>query len=406
MRARTTIALLFGALFGCDRGAPPTESSASAPVAATSAATTASASASASPTVLPSREREVLAPVFHVDRLYPSMKGPQETLDVRLVDTKAPELLWIVGFEAVMVDADGKTPASQEWMCHSNLDLEPVLHGRLFGGTKRLSGRLFTLSQGQSRIDLPPGTGLPVLSLEALSLNTQVLNLNHPQASIDVRHRVTIRYVRDADLSSPLRPLYPAAAYGLKLLRGKDGVFGGETAVTGEHEHAHGGSCLPGRNAGMNEFDDGRGRAFTGHWVVAPGHEENRTRVTEIMNLPFDTTLHYVAVHLHPFAERLELLDTTTGTSIFRATTRQAAQGIGLEHVDHYTSPVGVPLTKGHEFELVSVYENTSGKEQDSMAVMNLYLHDVEFTRPDLHTVRSVLEAEHPARERRPAGAM
>jgi hypothetical protein len=40
------------------------------------------------------------------------------------------------------------------------------------------------------------------------------------------------------------------------------------------------------------------------------------------------------------------------------------------------------------------------------MAVMNLYLHDVEYTRPDLHTARSALEAEHPAREGRPAGAM
>ncbi|MBM4357360.1 MAG: hypothetical protein FJ096_04545 [Deltaproteobacteria bacterium] len=399
MRATTT-ALLLSALLGCDRGAPRAESTPSAtPV---SAATT---GASASPRAVPVREHEVLAPVFHVDRLYPSMKGPQETLEVRLVETNKPELLWIVGFEAVMVETDGTTPASQEWMCHSNLDLEPTLHGRLFGGTKRLSGRLFTLSQGQSRIDLPPGTGLPVWSGEALSLNAQVLNLNHPKASVDVRHRVTIRYVRDADLAEPLRPLFPAAAYGLKLLRGKDGVFGGESRAQDGADHAHGGSCLPGRNAGMNEFDDGKGRAFTGHWVVAPGHEENRTRVTEIMNLPFDTTLHYVAVHLHPFAERLELVDTTTGTSIFRATTRQAAKGIGLDHVDHYTSPTGVPLAKGHEFELVSVYENTSGNEQDSMAVMNLYLHDVEFTRPDARAAAAVLEADRPTVER-PAGAM
>ncbi len=34
--------------------------------------------------------------------------------------------------------------------------------------------------------------------------------------------------------------------------------------------------------------------------VVQPGREENHTRVTEIMNLPFDTKIHYIAVHMHP----------------------------------------------------------------------------------------------------------
>jgi hypothetical protein len=405
MRVARLASSLALALLACGRAAPP------APKPTASAAALPTASSAPAATVAPSRaavtirETQRLAPVYHVDRIYKSMTGPQTTEEFRLVDAAKPELLWIVGFEAVMVGADGKTPASQEWMCHSNLDLEPVAHGKIFGGTKSLSGRLFTLSQGQSRIDLPAGTGIPVVSTEPLSLNTQVLNLNMEKGSVDVRHLVTVRFVRDADLAEPFRALYPAAAYGLKLLRGKDGVFGGDAdPMAGHGGHEHGGSCLPGQNAGTNEFDDGKGRAFTGHWVVKPGHEENQTRVTDIMNLPFDTTLHYVAVHLHPFAESLELRDVTANRVVYRATTRQATRGIGLDHVDFLSSEAGVPLHKGHEYALVSVYENTSGKDQDSMAVMNLYLHDREFAKPDL---ASLPATPAPAETvRRPGGSM
>jgi hypothetical protein len=335
--------------------------------------------------------RELLSPVWHVDRIYKSMKGPQVTEDVALAPGGDVELLWIVGFEAVMVAADGVTPASQEFMCHTNLDVEPVAHMTLFPGKKRLSGRLFTLSQGQERIDLPAGFGLPVLSSEIVQLNTQVLNLNMREGEVTVRHRVMVRFVRDAELAAPLQALYPAGAYGLKLLRGEDGRHGVD-ASAGEH----GPSCLPGEAAAEGEYDDGKGRAFTGHWVVKPGREVNRTRVTDILELPFDTTLHYVAVHLHPFAESLELRDLTTGTTVYRATTRQAERGIGLAHVDFYASAAGLPLYRGHEYEVVSVYDNTSGEDQDSMAVLNLYLLDREFEKPDLAKVRAELGDERP----------
>lgn len=363
----------------CDRGSPTPQAGSAAPASPNSSVPVVAPAAPA-----PVHEREILAPVTHVDRIYKSMTGPESTSAVTLLEREKPELLWIVGFEAVMVEPDGKTPASQEWMCHSNLDLDPTFHARLFGGTKRLSGRLFTLSQGQYRIDLPQGLGIPVFSHEPIALNTQVLNLNMAKGTKDVRHRVTVRFVRDSETTRPMKALFPAAAYGLKLLQGRDGVFGGDADPMAGHDgHGHG-SCLPGQNASQHEFDDGKGRTFTGHWVVKPGHEENHTRVTDIMGLPFDARLHYVAVHLHPFAESLELRDVTAGRTVYLARTKQAAAGVGLDHVDFYSSVEGTPLRKDHEYELVSVYENTSGKDQDSMAVMNLYLEDVEFSPPDL----------------------
>jgi hypothetical protein len=282
-------------------------------------------------------------------------------------------------------------------MCHTNLDVDPTDHGGRFGAKKAITGRLFTLSQGQYRIDMPAGFGIPVQSDEPIAVNTQVLNLNMTEGKKKVRHRVLMRYVRDAEVKKPMKPLYVAGAYGLKLLEGDDGHYGLESKHEGHHGH-HGyrgnhregadasevdhTACLPGKNAGTNSFDDGQGRVFTGHWVVEPGREVNHTRVTELMDLPFDTTLHYVAVHLHPFAESLELKDLTTGKTAYKAKTRQADKGVGLAHVDFYSSPEGIPLYKDHEYEIISVYNNTSGKPQDSMAVMNLYLLDQEFKRP------------------------
>jgi hypothetical protein len=402
------VSMLLGAA-GCDERALPSPD-ASASASASAASTTGTAKLTKPKTY----ERVVLSPVYEVDKIYPSMTGPQSTETLRLEDLKEPELLWIVGFEAVMVEPEGDDQISQEFMCHTNLDMDPASHQRLFSEKKITTGRLFTLSQGQYRIDMPEGFGIPVLSTEALNLNTQVLNLNESEGKRKVRHKVIMRYQRDKELTEPMKALYVAGAYGLKLLEGKDGHYGldgeaaTETAASPHDHHGHHGdhghdeapsssevdhtACLPGENAGQNTFGDGKGRKFTGHWVVKPGREVNHTRVTELMDLPFDTTLHYVAVHLHPFAESLALKDLTSGKVVYQAKTKQAERGVGLAHVDFLSSDEGIPLYADHEYELVSVYENTSGKDQDSMAVMNLYLHDKEFEKPDLSKVKAASE--------------
>ena len=329
-------------------------------------------------------EHTVFSDVYQVDAIYRSMKGPHSTAELKLEDLKTPELLWVVGFEAQMVQADGDEVISQEFMCHANLDIDPSAHRALFGQDKLLTGRLFTLSQGQYRIDLPAGFGIPLLSNEVLALNTQVLNLNdtNPDGR-RVRHKIVIRYMRDKDLKREPKALYVAGAYGLKLLEGGDGHHGldhgGDKKAGQTDEHV---ACLPGVNASTNSFDDHKGRKFTGHWVVEPGREVNHTRVTKLMDLQRDTTLHYIAVHLPPFAESLELKDLTAGKTVYTATTRQAAKGIGLAHVDFFSDAAGVPLFADHEYEIISVYDNTSGQAQDSMAVMNLYLLDREFKKP------------------------
>jgi hypothetical protein len=279
----------------------------------------------------------------------------------------------------------------QDFMCHSNLDIDPMAHRDVLEVEPGISGRLFTLSQGQLTIQFPKGYGIPMLSTEPLSLTTQVLNLNEEGKKFDVRHRVTVRYVRDADRPA-MKPLFQKSVYGLKLLDGKDPYFGASGS-----DDKHGAGCLEGKNASDHTYDDQYGRKFTGHWVVAPGREENRTTVTKLLQLPYDTTVHYIAVHLHPFAESLELIDLTEKRTVFKSRVRGLAGRIGIEHVDYYSSDEGLLVKAKHEYELVSVYDNTTKESQDSMAVMYMYFLDKKFDKPDED---DILEAAEKAKKK------
>jgi hypothetical protein len=327
------------------------------------------------------RRKVILSRPFHVDREYRSMQGPHDLIQVQLLDTGPPQLMWITGFSAEMMDGEGQDTVSQGFMCHSNLDVEPRTHRRDFQSRAAVSGRLFTLSQGQQEISFPPGFGLPVMSDTPMDLVAQVLNLNHPDLDLDVRHRVTIEYVPDSALTTPMIPLFQAGVSAFKSLE-EIPVRYGVPDGRAQADH-HGPGCSIGLAAeGGTTREDRVGQRFTDHWVVPPGREENRTYVSKFLQLRFNSTIHYIAVHLHPFAESLELIDLTEGKTVFRAEAEQTLGEIGLAHVDHFASIEGIPIYKNHHYELVSVYDNSSEVDQDSMAVMFLYLRDKRFRKP------------------------
>jgi hypothetical protein len=60
-----------------------------------------------------------------------------------------------------------------------------------------------------------------------------------------------------------------------------------------------------------------------------------RSKVTRWMNVPFDTSAHFIAAHLHPFAESLQLRDLTEDKVVFTSLAHNRSGGkIGLEKVD------------------------------------------------------------------------
>ena len=156
------------------------------------------------------------------------------------------------------------------------------------------------------------------------------------------------------------------------------GIFGmkalGETSSC-ENSTSHGTSCAVGKAAleGSEMVDLGTGEKLTGHWVVEPGREVNTTDVTPLLALSEKFRVHYIAVHLHPFAESLEFRDDTTNTILFKANVTAADKNIGIKHIDHFASTEGLQLDPEHNYSLTSIYNNTTAQNVDSMAVMYLY---------------------------------
>ena len=113
-------------------------------------------------------------------------------------------------------------------------------------------------------------------------------------------------------------------------------------------------------------------------WKVPPGRHVNHTRVTEMMLLRFDLRVHYIAIHLHPFAESVELRDLTTGETVYKSNVTNAKGKIGVEKLDYYSSPTGLMLYADHDYEIIDIYNNTSGEVQDAMVSMFMYVHAVD----------------------------
>ena len=49
-----------------------------------------------------------------------------------------------------------------------------------------------------------------------------------------------------------------------------------------------------------------------------------------------------------------------------------------MVNIDTDSSNERLPLNQGHEYELTSIYDNTSGVEQDAMATLFLFLCDAD----------------------------
>ena len=109
------------------------------------------------------------------------------------------------------------------------------------------------------------------------------------------------------------------------------------------------------------------------HWMVPPGVHQYRTEVTEQMDLPFDTTAHYVTGHLHPFGKSLTLVDIKTRQTVFQIEGRSLEDRLGVAEMSEIVSQAGIPLQKGRRYELVAEYVNSTDHPIDAMAILYLY---------------------------------
>ncbi len=325
--------------------------------------------------------KTIITPRFYIDKIYTSMMGPSASQKFSMLDNEPRQLLWITGYRSRVLDANNPKTELKDFMCHSNLNIDIKKHRNLFGWRQYPSERFFTLSEGREAINFPKGFGIPVYSDEVFKLDSQALNHNIKNPNVQVKIENVISFVRNANLKTPMKPLVMSAANGLALLKGKDGYYG---VLNGDHSK-HGAGSSKGVNAHNAKVrKDIFGREFTGHWEVPPGRHTYKTLVTRWMNLPYDTNAHFISAHVHPFAESLELRDLKTGKIIFKTLIENKKNKIGLAVVPTLSSEEGKPLYRDREYELISVYNNTSKEPITVMAVMFLYLFDKEFDKTNL----------------------
>jgi hypothetical protein len=328
------------------------------------------------------------------------MFGPMDRDEVTLLSTEEPEVLWITGIRVEIVGADGESTESPEFFCHSvflNTQSQPRNRERILGPRLGRGKKLFTLVQGLTDVRFPEGFGMPVLSNDLFESQVMVMNPSERDEAIHVGVDSRIDFIRDSELDQKMKPLFVLPLVTKVPVEGQG-------ADHASHEHG-GESCLSsdadataatsvdrlGHTKVLPITRSESGIEQTGHWYVPPGRHVYRHRLEPMAKrLPFDTRAHYIFGHLHPFGESLELIDVTTGESVFKAIAHNYPDQIAVEEITHYSSTEGIPILRNHEYEIVAVYNNTTSHDVDSMAVMYLYLHDANPVR---------------ARPRRDAGA-
>jgi hypothetical protein len=305
------------------------------------------------------------------------LRGPKGTEKALLVKNHPAELIWLTGMSCPrLVDASGRElPLAMMSLCH--LDLRNVpRHADLMGTQHRPNGRLFSLGQGVTQVQLPAGFGIPMMSSEPLLVTTGVMNLDPylPETRASVEVDVTFLYQRG--LSRPLVPLWEASAYALISLGPRPACYGVQTP----NPPVHGDGCARLRPATRQVFQDPYKRRFSADWMAPPGELVTRTLVSRLLNLPYDTTLHAATAQLLPGVRRIELRDRTKLKSLLTLDIPERKADGTAAQVPSFTSLEGIPVYADHEYELVVTTRNPGKAPMPARAVLHVYLRDKEFS--------------------------
>ncbi|MEX2596378.1 MAG: hypothetical protein WEC59_05545 [Salibacteraceae bacterium] len=320
----------------------------------------------------------IVSPPMKIDRIYRSMQGPFEYNEFNIPTDD--DLIWLVGYKGSLIGQEGSV--SESFMCHNNLDILNKDKNPWRIKTLGSSTRIFTLTQGQCEIHLPEGFGIPLPANARFQMLSQVLNHNEASIEMDVQHKIDIIYKEQSEISEPMVPLYQQAVFVTKQLSGPSGAYGTPTNETYPTIEKPGmaqcvTNCEIDYSGEYNPYQDKFGRTYSGHWNIPVKEEVIHTNVTQMMNLEYDTKIHFISLHVHPFATSLELLDKTTGMTLYKGFSENFENVIGLSKIDYFRSKEGLAVYKDHEYELISTYSCTDTLSQHTaMATMFLYLRD------------------------------
>jgi hypothetical protein len=332
---------------------------------------------------------------YRLDKIYRSMEGPwsiQKNIQLapqplNVSTSQALNgLVWLTGIETQIVDGNSEKPVSQEFFCHANLTFSENDRARPGRTADRaVDSRLFTLAPGRTSIELPPGFGLPIQSEASLDYLTMSLNLNPRKEAINVRMRTKLRTIAADQPGAPTKALFRRAVYVLQR-ESPNGTGGADHKSCNAKLNFRADRTTEPSGLGCGEWirvtlPNGSttlmpSEGMSNHWTVPGGDHIYVSDITPQLNLPFDTTIHYATIHVHPFALWMELRDTSAGKTILHLTSKDWPDRIGVAHVDEFKSIEGLPIVRGHHYELAVEYNNTSGSSTDAMAILYLYMLD------------------------------
>ncbi len=318
---------------------------------------------------------------YTIDKIYKSMKGPSEHKKFVPFDPTKPELLWITSGHIQVVDPETLTPLPSEYLCHGNFMLNldsPLRKIRSFVNTinrqEKLNSRtpLFSLLQGQEKIRVPNGFGVPVMSNESFGTVTQALNLLERDKPVELKIKMSYTFLRDSEVSGKIRPLFRHAIT----------LYVPTVNPSSETEkHDCDGPLFVTADIRKAVRNEESGQHYSRHWVVSPGRHVYRYKLDNGIGIPYDTTAHFISVHLHAYGQNIELMDLTAKKSVFKSNATNSKGNPQIMNLQYYSSKKGIRLYKDHDYELISEYNNTSDQDIDAMAYMYFYLLDKEFDK-------------------------
>lgn len=311
---------------------------------------------------------KMLSPTFLIDGIYKSMEGPKSTRYIQLSNRE--ELLWITGFDVKAVDEKTNKEISKDFICHMNVDLNEVNYYENFNLKDRIGTqypRLTSLSNGFENFDFPKGYSIPIKGNDFLFITTQALNHNNSDIFKKIKHLVTIKYS-----NSNQKPLLSKTVF-IQLPYNKSNPYKSPLDPASNQ-------CIP-METKNHSYLDKDGNPLSGHWVIPKGIRTYRSDIDEQLNLKDSLRLHFSAIHVHPFATSISLVDKTTNTALFKSAVSNYKNKIGLIKVEPFSSEEGVWLYKNHNYELVLETNNTSEIEQDMMGSMFLFFYDEELDK-------------------------
>jgi len=314
-----------------------------------------------------SNNYQMTSPTFLLDGIYKSMEGPKSSRYIQL--NQNDSLLWITKFKVEAIEDETKAKISNDYICHTNIDLNDESYYTSFGLQDRIGKqypRLTSLSNGFETIDFPEGYGIPIRANEFLYVTTQALNHNQAKILKKIKHLVTISYENYAINQKPLM----SKTVFIQLPYNKENPYE-ITDFSGSDQ------CIPVETKN-HSYADGKGNMLSGHWVIAPGKKVYKSEINSQLQLKDSLRLHYAAIHVHPFATRIKLYDKTTKTTVFSSTIENYKNKIGLLKVTPFSSKTGIWLYENHEYELQLETNNTSIVNQDMMGSMFLFFYDKE----------------------------